>query len=191
MTLTRFLRGAAPFAVAAVALAAAGLARADAIAFSFSSGGFGVIGPCAGGGDCMDGFAVGDADDTAGTIPGNWSQFLNFTLIPSSGAVSGTWSLFDNGSDFNDLSGSFIGEWLQLSPTLSQLSLHYTVTSGGGLFAGFSGSGESVLTADADFNYTESGRFSLSNVPEPSVYALAIAGLGLVSLGSARRRRRG
>jgi hypothetical protein len=188
------LRGAVPFAVAALALAGAGVARADAnIQFSFAAGGFGVIGPCADGGDCQDAFTVGDADDTAGNlfaIPGDWSQFLNFTLVPSTGTVSGTWSLFDNGSAFNDLSGTFTGQWLQLPAGQSQLTLQYAVTDGGGLFAGASGSGQSLLTADADFNYTEVGHFSISAVPEPSDYALLIAGLGVVGLVARRQRRR-
>lgn len=195
MQLSRFFRGAAPFTVAVLALAANGVARADTALFSFTSTGFGVMGTCAGGGDCVEAFSVGDADDTAGNlfpIATSWSQFLNFTLTPSTGVFTGTWSLTDIGSDFNDLSGTFTGQWVQLSSTQSLATLSYTVTAGSGLFAGATGGGQSLLTADADFNYSETGILSvgISAVPEPATYGLMLAGL-VGMAGFASRQRRG
>lgn len=176
-------------------LAAATLAAvvpAQAATFSFTASGFGVSGTCAGSApDCMDAFTIGDAQDTGGSlfpIAGSWSQSLNFNVVPSTGAVTGTWSLFDIDPSLNDLSGTISGTWSQGAGGAT-LTLAYVVTSGGGMFAGFAGGGQSVMQIDTDFNYTESGSFTVSAVPEPATYALWLAGAAGV-VGAARRRRK-
>jgi len=187
MQLRKFTRHASAWALGALLLTASSLSHA--LTFSFTASGFGVTAACSSG-NCVDVFTIGDADDTGNAIASSWSQLLNFTLTPATGALSGTWSLSDYSAVLqNDLSGTFTGQWTQLSPAQSQLTLNYVVTSGAGVFANFvSGSGTSVLLADGDLNYTESGSFNVVLVPEPASYALWLAGLGATALVVRRRR---
>lgn len=161
----------------AVAAAAAVATPAHALDFTFSATGFGVAGACNGVANCVETFTVGDADDIGGLVPGSWSQFLNLTLDTGTGAITGTWSLSDLSPAFNDLSGTVTGQWLALPGNTAQATLQYTVTGGDGIFAGATGSGLSVLLADAELNYTETGSFSVTLVPEPATWALWLGGL--------------
>lgn len=185
MNPTRLFR----LALLPAALAAGAAMPAHALDFNFSAAGFGVTGACNGVANCLEAFTVGDADDAGALVAGSWSQFLNLTLDTSTGAITGTWSLTDTSPAFNDLSGTVTGQWLSLSATQAQATLHYTITAGGGMFAGASGSGLSVLLTDADFNYTETGSFSVSMVPEPAGWALWMAGLCCAGALAARRPR--
>jgi hypothetical protein len=186
MQFTKLTRHACGWALGSLLLTASSLSHATT--FSFTASGFGVSAACTSG-DCVDVFTIGDADDVGNTIASSWSQLLNFTLTPSTGAVSGTWSLNDYSASLqNDLSGTFTGQWTQLAGGQAQLTLSYVVTTGGGAFDGYIGTGTSVLVADADLNYTETGSFDVTPVPEPASLALWLAGLGATALVVKRRR---
>ncbi len=87
------------------------------------------------------------------------------------------------------------------NPALRRVNVLYTVVSGSGLFAGFSGFGSSMFSYDASgqepYSYAGSGRLQLQDpalVPAPGTLALAAlallaaAGLRRPSPGAAGRR---
>jgi hypothetical protein len=184
--LTRSLPG----PLIALALAASvGSAHAASFNFLFNSQGFGISTPC-NTPNCVQGSAVGQANDVGNAIPGSWASSLDFTALLTTGTASGTWQFFDLGpTSTNDLFGTFTATFNPNAATPAA-AISYKVTGGGGLFANATGSGSSALTViDADLDYTESGVFAVSTVPEPADAAMWFAGLAIVGWGVRRRGR--
>ena len=161
----------------ALALAASGNVHAAAIDFQFDNQGFGIAVPCATP-NCVEGSAIGQADDVGDSIPGSWSSSLDFSAMLDTGTASGTWQFFDIDASANDLFGTFAATFdSSLSAPYGAL-ISYVVTGGNGSFLGATGIGSSMISVDSDLNFTESGRFSVTPaVPEPTTTALVLAGL--------------
>lgn len=176
----------------AVALLAAA-AGAQAVSFQLLLTGNGIFTatPCDDMADCVDIGALGTVNDFAGLdspIPDEWAFFETNRLI--GGLGSGTWEFQDLGDAGNDLFGSSTSTFSQLSPSLAKVELAYTILGGGGMFAGASGSGFVTAYGDlVNLTYVSSGALDVTPIPEPTTWALMLA--GLAAIGATSRRRRG
>lgn len=170
---------------------ASGQPLAAPVDLGFSGAGFAVASPCAGTPNCLDVFSVGDANDVSGeAVPGPWATFLTFSVLLPGATASGTWSFSDlTAAQNNNLSGTFTAQFAQFTPTSFSGSINYVATGGGELFAGATGTGQSLISASGAYDYTECGQFSVNVVPEPPSVALLSAGLGGSIWWIGRRRR--
>jgi hypothetical protein len=108
------------------------------------------------------------------------------------GIGGGTWDFDDLGPGNNDLFGTFaIAFSLPDAFGVVTANIGYLVTGGRGIFAGATGSGESIDTINASPPSNPLGAFvevGELRIPEPATYALLP--MGLFMLGFALRRRR-
>jgi len=151
---------------------------------------------------------LGSFNDVPDLIPGDWVGRLHGQIV--AGVGSGTIHLDDVSANNNDLFGTFSA--VILPPDLSGISsaiFDYVVTSGTGMFSGFTGFGHSmatVVTAPAEIgpqgpvfvaacplvapayrSFCDAGTFT---VPEPSSFVLCALGcLAFFAIAKCRPNR--
>ncbi len=171
----------------ALGLAFSGGAHAATTDFQFNAQESGVYAP----GDAANsiiGSAFGVADDVGDAIPGSWFTSMTFSAALDTGMASGTWSFMDASTN-NSLAGTFTA----VIGANSVGTITYVVTDGDGMFLGATGTGTSTATltdaADGFADFSETGTFHITAVPEPSTLALMLAGFGVVGYSAGRRRK--
>ncbi len=175
------------------AFSAAAAQAATPISFLYTGHGSATVQACVAEPDCLEVTASGVANDWAGLvspIAGSWEVLAAEVLLGfPAGTVSGSWVFADIGPDGNSLLGSLTGSVAAISPTLAKGEVQFTVEDGTGIFSGATGTGVATVYFDLlSGNYTEAGAFNVVVVPEPSTWALLLAGTALVGLRARRRR---
>lgn len=163
-------------AIAAALLLAGAAAQAETYAF----GGTGTVVPTAPPTGSVQPLLATSASGYIFVGGAGYGLAAPFTFDMAGGGGSGSFTI-SRGDDV--LSGTL----LTAMGAPGTFELAYTVTAGAGLFAGATGSGNTVvLLTGSDggvgYTYTESGRFdlTLAPVPEPAGWALMAAGVTLL-----------